>query len=301
MHMAEREKLSDLPDQKEPVEGKRPSVIVLAGHDFGRQYFLARGETLIGRDEDCAVRLSDVRISQKHSKIVGDPGHTSGPYFRIIDLNSTDGTFLNDQKIKEAVLTDGDRIRIGYTVLKYTIRDIVEIRYENKIFRMATTDILTKLHSREYFLQQYSDLFHRSERYQRPFSLMMIDIDDFKTVNDAHGQAAGNLVLEKIGRTILELLRHEDFAARYGGEEFAILLPETGPQEAHHPAERIRRMIEKLQIETEGAQFSITVSIGIAAYPQHAGSMDELMERADAALREAKSSGKNCARIFQPD
>jgi pSer/pThr/pTyr-binding forkhead associated (FHA) protein len=97
---------------------KRPSLIILSGRDFGRQYFLEKGEASIGRDEDCAIRLDDARVSRKHSKIVGDP---SGPYFKVIDLDSTNGTFLNDKPIKEAVLTDGDRIRIGYC-LKYAYR-----------------------------------------------------------------------------------------------------------------------------------------------------------------------------------
>jgi diguanylate cyclase (GGDEF)-like protein len=285
----------------ETPDEKRPSLIVLAGRDFGRQYFLPRGETCIGRDEDCEIRLSDGRISRKHSKITGDPGHTSGPYFKLIDLDSTNGTFLNDRKIKEAVLTDGDRIRVGYTTLKYAIRDIVEIEYEDKIFRMATTDALTKLNSREYFLQQYSDLFHRSERYERPFSLMMIDIDNFKRVNDTYGHPAGDRVLEHIGRVILDAVRHEDFAARYGGEEFAILLPETNPPGAGIPAERIRRNIETLRIPARDEEFSVTVSIGIASFPEHASSMDGLLERADCALYDAKKSGKNTVRIFAPN
>ena len=222
--------ISDTVDSDITLGEKRPSLIVLTGYDFGRQYFLDRGETLIGRDENCSIRLHDGRSSRKHAKIVGDPGARSGSYFKIIDLGSTNGTFLNDKRIKEAMLSDGDRVRIGYTVFKYAMRDLVEIEYEKKIYKMATTDALTRLSSREYFFQQYGDTFRRSERYHRPFSIMMIDIDDFKVVNDTHGHPMGDVVLETIGRTILELVRHEDIAARYGGEEFTILLPETSPE-----------------------------------------------------------------------
>jgi two-component system cell cycle response regulator len=297
-YMPERRTIIDSTKPGSSGEEKRPSLIVLAGRDFGRQYFLAKGETSIGRDEDCTIRLNDARVSRKHSKIVGDP---AGPYFKVIDIDSTNGTFLNDTRIKEAVLTDGDRVRIGYTVLKYAIRDVAEIEYGNKIYRMATTDSLTKLSSREYFMQQYSDVFHRSERYQRPFSLLMVDIDNFKSVNDTYGHPVGDLVLEQVGRMILNVIRHEDLAGRFGGEEFAILLPETGVDSARNPAERLRRSIEAYQFNAGSEQFSVTVSIGIAAFPDQATTMNELIERADIALYEAKRSGRNSVRVFKAE
>ncbi|UCD58785.1 MAG: FHA domain-containing protein, partial [Candidatus Hydrogenedentota bacterium] len=93
--MPERKTIMDSAEPRGAPEDRRPSLIILAGRDFGHQYFLAKGETLIGRDEDCAIRLSDGRASRKHAKIVGDPGVQSGPYFKIIDLDSTNGTLLN--------------------------------------------------------------------------------------------------------------------------------------------------------------------------------------------------------------
>jgi diguanylate cyclase (GGDEF)-like protein len=299
--MRERKTIIDPIDPQGNPKDKHPSLIVLAGRDFGRQYFLHRGETVIGRDEECAVRLNDARVSRKHAKITGDPGHQSGPYFKIIDLDSSNGTFLNDQRIKEAVLTDGDRIHIGYTVFKYAIRDIVEVEYEDRIFRMATTDSLTGLLSRDYFLQQYSDIFHRSERYRRPFAVMMIDVDDFKAVNDEHGHSMGDRVLEEIGQLIMDVVRHEDCAARYGGEEFIVLLPETISEKARHPAERLRKKLESHRFNSGNKQFTVTVSIGIAGYPEHASTMSELVENADAALYEAKKSGKNAVRMLRHD
>ena len=297
--MVERKTLVDSSNPNSASQEKRPSLIVLAGRDFGRQYFLTEGEALIGRGEDCAIRLHDARASRAHTKIVGTVGQGSEPYFKVIDLGSTNGTFLNDKRIGEAVLTEGDRLRVGYTVFKYAVRDIVEIEFDNKIYRMATTDALTGLLSREYFLQQFSDIFHRSERYQRPFSFMMVDIDDFKSVNDSYGHPVGDKVLERIGRMVMEIIRHEDIAARYGGEEFAILLPETGPEDAQYPAERLRRSLEAFQFKADNECFSTTVSIGIAGYPNCASTMDELVEKADSALYEAKKAGKNVVRVFQ--
>jgi two-component system cell cycle response regulator len=298
--MREKKTIVDAENPGSPSEEKRPSLIVLAGHDFGRQYFLAEGETFIGRGDDCTIRLNDARASRVHTKIVGKLGHGEEAYFKVLDLNSTNGTYLNDKRITKGVLTEGDRLRIGYTVFKYAVRDIVEIAFDNKIYRMATTDALTSLFSREYFIQQYSDIFHRSERYQRPFCFMLIDIDNFKSVNDTYGHPAGDTVLEGIGRMILEIIRHGDIAARYGGEEFAILLPETAPDKAHFPAERLRRSLNAFKFKSGDERFSTTVSIGIAGYPEHASTMNELVEKADKALYEAKKAGKNAVRIFQP-
>ncbi|MBI5117507.1 GGDEF domain-containing protein [Candidatus Poribacteria bacterium] len=297
--MSERKTITDFIQPARSPDEKRPSVIIVAGRDIGRQYFLSKGDTLIGRDEDCAIRLNDSRASRRHAKISGDPHAQAGPHFSVIDLDSTNGTFLNERRITEAMLADGDKIHIGYTLFKYAIRDIVEIEYENKIYRMATTDALTGLSSRDHFLQQYNEVFHRSQRYHRPFSLMMADIDDFKSVNDTYGHPVGDRVLEALGRTVMEVIRYEDFPARYGGEEFVVLMPETSPENARRPAERLRRKIETLVFEAEGKCFSVTVSIGIAGYPDHAETMNDLMKSADNALYEAKKMGKNQVRLFQ--
>ncbi len=299
--MTEKKTIVDFRTPRRGTGEKRPSLMVVTEQDFGRQYFLQKGETVIGRDEDCDIRLQDDRTSRKHAKIVGDPGHKSGPYFKVIDLCSTNGTHINDKRISEATLSDGDRLHVGYTVFKYSVRDVQEMELEKKIYRMATTDALTGLFSREYFRQQYSDMFRRSERYQRPFSVMMIDIDDFKAVNDTYGHPTGDSVLEGMGRIIMDIIRDEDCAARYGGEEFVILLPETIPEKARFPAERLRKSLESYRFQTEKKRFSVTASIGIAGFPEHATTMDELLEKADQALYEAKRAGKNKVRLFQAD
>jgi diguanylate cyclase (GGDEF)-like protein len=299
--MNEKKTITDLiPPRRAPAE-KRPSLTVITEHDFGRQYYLDKAETLIGRDDDCDICLQDGSASRKHTKIVGEPGRKSGPYFKVVDLESTNGTYINEKRITEAVLSDGDRLHIGNTVFKYSVRDVEELELEKKIYQMATTDALTGLFSREYFRQQLTDTFHRSERYQRPFSLIMADIDDFKAINDTYGHPTGDLVLEGVGRIIADIVRHEDYAARYGGEEFMILLPETPPEKARFPAERLRKSLEGLKFQVEDKQFSVTISIGIAGFPAHASTMEELLEKVDQALYEAKGKGKNVVRLFQAD
>ena len=299
--MGEKKTIADfIPPRRAPAE-KRPSLTIVTEHDFGRQYYLDKAEITIGRDDDCDIRLQDGRTSRKHTKIVGEPGRKSGPYFKAVDLGSTNGTYINDKRIKEAALGDGDRLHVGHTIFKYSVRDVGEMAVEQKIYRMATTDALTGLFSREYFRQQLIDTFYRSERYQRPFSLIMADLDDFKVINDTYGHPTGDIVLEGAGSIIADIIRHEDCAARYGGEEFMILLPETPPAKARFPAERLRRSLEGFRFQAEGKRFSVTVSVGIAGFPENASTMDELLEKVDQALYEAKRAGKNTVRLFHAD
>lgn len=299
--MGEKKTITDfIPPRRAPAE-KRPSLTIVTEHDFGRQYYLDKAEIIIGRDDDCDICLQDERTSRKHTKIVGEPGRKSGPYFKVVDLGSTNGTYINDKRIKEAALGDGDRLHIGHTIFKYSVRDVGEMAVEQKIYRMATTDALTGLFSRQYFRQQLIDTFYRSERYQRPFSLIMADLDDFKAINDTYGHPTGDIVLEGTGRIIADIIRHEDCAARYGGEEFMILLPETPTAKARFPAERLRRSLEGFRFQAEGKRFSVTVSVGIAGFPENASTMDELLEKVDQALYEAKSAGKNTIRVFHAD
>ena len=299
--MDEKNTISDvIPPRRAPAE-KRPSLTVITEHDFGRQYYLDKSEILVGRDDDCDICLQDGRTSRKHAKVVGEPGRKSGPYFKVVDLDSTNGTYINEKRIKEAALGDGDRLHIGHTIFKYSVRDVEELELEKKIYQMATTDALTGLFSREYFRQQLADTFHRSERYQRPFSLIMADIDDFKAINDTYGHPTGDLVLEGVGSMVMDIIRHEDCGARYGGEEFMALLPETPPEKARFPAERLRKSLEGFRFQADDKRFSVTISIGIAGFPDHASTVDELLEKVDQALYEAKRSGKNVVRLFQPD
>ena len=296
--MSHKKTIIDAAPARRAQEEKRPSLTVMTENDFGRQYPLGKDEIIIGRDEECDIRVSDDLASRRHARIVGDSGLKTGPYFKVIDLGSTNGTQVNGRRVSEAALTDGDRLHVGGTVFKYSVRDVCEVDLEKKIYRMATTDTLTGLSSREHFLRQVEDTFHRSERYQRPFSLMMADIDDFKAVNDTHGHPVGDVVLEAIGGIIMDIIRHEDCAARYGGEEFIVLLPETPTEKALFPAERLRRNVEAFEFQAEKEGFHLTASVGIAGFPEHAATVDELIEKVDQALYEAKRSGKNAVRVF---
>lgn len=164
---------------------------------------------------------------------------------------------------------------------------------EDQLREMATTDSLTGLANRRHFMQTAEQELHRTERYERPISMLMIDADHFKRVNDTYGHDVGDTVLAALANMMRQSARKQDFVARLGGEEFAVLLPETPQDKAMEMAERLRAKIEASHIETSAGTLRITVSIGVATYRKEDGGINRLLKRADDGLYEAKQSGRN--------
>jgi diguanylate cyclase (GGDEF)-like protein len=161
--------------------------------------------------------------------------------------------------------------------------------------QLSVTDPLTGLLNRRYLEKRLAEEIDRSKRHRFPMSLMMIDVDEFKSYNDRFGHTAGDTALKIVAEILSEAVRGEDVAARYGGEEFSILLPQTTATEAAAIAERIRRQIEK----TEFPKRRVTVSIGIASSAIDSSSPEDLINAADSALYEAKNQGRNNVQIFE--
>jgi len=164
-----------------------------------------------------------------------------------------------------------------------------------KTEELTITDALTELFNYRYFRNKLSDELRRADRYRQRFSLLMLDLDHFKKVNDAQGHQTGNIVLREISGIIKQCIRDVDIVARYGGEEFVVILPQTGDQDALSIAERIRSSVEKGYFSNAQGQrdIQITVSIGIATYPNGVHTLDQLLEKVDKALYKAKSEGRN--------
>jgi diguanylate cyclase (GGDEF)-like protein len=164
-----------------------------------------------------------------------------------------------------------------------------------KIEAMAITDGLTGLYNHRYFYQRIEEEWLRAQRYKKTFAIILLDIDFFKKFNDTYGHKAGDAALVSLGKVLMETARNVDVVARYGGEEFAVVLPETSGEQAMIIAERMRRNIKDQPFEVDPRKplVSITVSIGVASFPQDGETFGALIEAADQALYKAKDNGKN--------
>lgn len=184
----------------------------------------------------------------------------------------------------------------GTVVLEGIVLDISDRkRLESKLEEMATRDPLTGLLNRREMAKVLDDELERAQRYQRPMAVLWIDFDHFKDVNDTYGHAAGDSVLRATSRLLLESVRSVDSIGRFGGEEFVIVLPEMDLEEARDTAERLRRKVaEAPQPLGDGRSAPLTISVGIAVYPEHGQTAAVLCAAADKAMYLAKDRGRNC-------
>lgn len=175
-------------------------------------------------------------------------------------------------------------------------------RIQAELERLITMDPLTGLFNRRHFFELTQREMERCRRYHRPVSIIMVDIDEFKKVNDAYGHLVGDRVLVEAARRIQKALRRVDQACRYGGEEFAILLPETNQIQAGMVAERLRQTIGKQPAIASDLNITITVSVGVASYEKEGTlSVDTLLDQADQAMYLAKQSGRNRVEVYPPN
>lgn len=170
---------------------------------------------------------------------------------------------------------------------------------KTRLERLAITDYLTGLYNIRYFYHRLEEEFSRAQRYNFPLSCLMIDLDHFKQINDRYGHSAGDSVLREVAKLMKSHTRKSDVLARYGGEEFIMLLPETNMKGALTKAESLRKSISRLRFRSLKNMKAVTVSIGVATYPDVSISeTDELITYADNALYEAKTSGRNRVKVF---
>ncbi|SDE21004.1 MULTISPECIES: GGDEF domain-containing protein [Myxococcus] len=265
------------------------ALVVIYGLDLGRKFDLASEETLIGRSSKADIQIDQESVSRNHASITN-----SREGVRIRDLGSTNGTFVNDE-LAEGVreLRNGDLVKIGRTIFKYIAGGNIEAAYHDEIYRLTTMDGLTQIYNRRYFDEQLDREISRSRRYERMLSLVLLDIDHFKAVNDKYGHLAGDSVLKQLASTVRTKIRREDVFARYGGEEFAILLPEVSLSGTRQLAEKVRRLVEKQRFEFDRQVIPVTVSVGLAVLEPHHREPGELVRDADEKLFDAKTSGRN--------
>lgn len=261
-------------------------LVTIYGRDLGKQYTLG-AETTIGRGAENTIVLDMDNVSRQHARVL----HRKDGYY-IEDLNSTNGSYVNDIEIKYERLRNGDLIKIGGAILKFLQGGNIESLFHEEIYRMTIVDGLTQVHNKRYFMEFIDREMARCARYERPLSLLLFDIDHFKKINDVHGHLAGDFILKRLAEMVAKHIRKEEAFARYGGEEFAILMPETPGDRARIFGEKIRRMVESTPYEYEDRAIDVTVSIGIAEMGRHRDPTS-FIKAADENLYAAKGQGRN--------
>jgi diguanylate cyclase (GGDEF)-like protein len=273
---------------------RHASLVVLQGAEIGRNYRLRRGPMMIGRGFGADIRVADDLVSREHARLdcAWDPAAKTTTY-TVVDLGSTNHTFVNTCRVQTVELREGDKIQIGDTVLKFVLLDDIEAKFHEEIRNRISYDQLTGLLTKESLYLALDMELKRCLRYALPLSVLMMDLDRFKSVNDTHGHLMGSHVLAEVGRLLRESIRTADVAARYGGEEFVAYLSETSLIGAVQAAERIRKVIEAHPFSLGATTIPVTISIGIAASPEHGRDITALVGRADRALYRAKQTGRN--------
>ncbi len=263
-------------------------LVVIYGPDLGRRVTLSGQPFEIGRSSKSDLTIDQESVSRHHARIT----YESTLHF-IEDLQSTNGTFVNDTSIRKGAIRDGDQVQIGRTILKYMTGDNVEAHYHEEIYRLMTIDGLTQVHNRRYFDETLDREFTRSKRYTRQLALIVIDIDHFKKINDTWGHLAGDSLLRQVVSAIKPKLRAQDVLARTGGEEFAILSPEIDLEGARLVAEKVRAIVEQTAMRFENVTIPCTISLGVAQLSAGDEEPSKLYKRADELLYAAKQAGRN--------
>jgi diguanylate cyclase (GGDEF)-like protein len=269
-------------------------VIVIAGPNVGEMFKVGDGGD-IGRGGDVQFRLTDTEISRRHARIV----RRAGEVF-VEDLGSTNGTFVNGQQVDAQSLKDGDKIQVGTTtILKFSYHDDLEEQFQRKMYEGALRDGLTKAFNKKYFEDRLQSEVAFALRHGTALSLIMLDLDLFKRINDTHGHLAGDYVLTTFASSVISTIRREDVFARYGGEEFALISRGLEEEAAKHFGERVRRAIERYPFRFQGREMHVTVSVGVASLP-YAPVTDhiQLVAAADKALYAAKDGGRNRVVVY---
>lgn len=281
----------------EQVAGRlRACLIVVAGDSVGSTFHMDGGDLLIGRAPTASMRIRDDEISRKHARIF-----QVGPEIWIEDLGSANGTRVNGDLITRVALQDGDKIQVGTTtVLKFSLNDALDDRFQENLLNAAQRDGLTKAFNKGHFLQRLKTEVAFAARHRAPLSLILMDLDHFKRINDTYGHLAGDTVLVEVARTVMGTLREEDCFARFGGEEFAILCRGISGRNAALLAERLRNLLHAMRIRHGDQAIPVTSSFGVAELVVGGASGSDLVAAADAALYRAKHSGRDRVEIHTP-
>lgn len=283
-------RVTPVEEMRAPASRGSDCLVVIYSSDaryFGKRHVLGEEAITLGRGSENLLVLENDSVSRKHARI-----EKRGSFWHVVDLESTNGTFVNDEPVTDYRLRRGDQVKVGDTILKFLSGSDVEAQYHETIYRMTIMDGLTAVHNKRYLTEALEREIPRARRHRRALSLMIFDIDHFKKINDNFGHLAGDYVLKELATVVRSRLRPDDVFGRYGGEEFLVVLPETKLEGCLKIAEELRSLVEHHRFIFEEEQVAVTVSIGISQLQE---AWDHLMfiKHADEKLYEAKRAGRN--------
>lgn len=271
-----------------------PALVVLVGPQgyVGKQFPLTNSEYILGRTIECSIYLDDRSVSRTHARLM-----IVGQEVTICDLGSANKTVVNGQVLSPMApfrMKNNDQVKIGNVILKFLEKGNIEALANKELNDKATKDALTGANSKGALLERGPELMKRAETLGENLSIIVLDIDFFKKINDKMGHPAGDLVLKELSQIIsTKVVRAHDFFARYGGEEFVIMLVSAPIKAASEVAERIRATIEQHHFESDGQKIPVTISCGVAGRKPEELNWEDLFKRADQALYQSKQNGRN--------
>lgn len=267
----------------------RGTLTMVNGPDAGSIYRLG-SVTVVGRSPECDIRITDLGASRRHARIVQE----SETHYTVHDLGSRNGTTIAGRRITQHALADGDRLGMGPAFFRFTLTDAVEESALKRRYETSIADGLTGALNRRHFDHRLVGELAFAKRHKVELSLLLLDVDHFKEVNDTFGHAVGDAALKHLTETIRRALRVEDVFARYGGEEFAIIARGIDGPHAYLLGDRVRKIVETTPFGHEAFTIPLTVSIGVASLADcKDASVDQLINQADRRLYFAKNSGRN--------
>ena len=289
-------------DEEDPSLLESEADIILIAHPdnqrLGTRYRLSPGTTLeIGRSASVRISLPEVMsLSRKHARL-----RYVGSTVTVEDLGSTNGTYVNGQPIHgRTVLHSGDRFQTAAVHFKFLHEEDVENAYHLAIYELVSRDGLTEVYNKRKYEEEAQRELARALRHNRPLSLIIFDLDEFKQINDTYGHLCGDFVLKQVASLARDLVRPEQVLARVGGDEFVILAPETNAEGAETLASKLRDRIVGLDHRYGDLKISLTCSFGVAELAEGMATPQDLYHAADSALLKAKRNGRNRVAIQTP-
>jgi two-component system, cell cycle response regulator len=268
-------------------------LTVLSGPDTGKMFQLRGPEVTVGRNA-ADVQLDDPLVSRRHARFYRCDGR-----FYLEDLGSSNGTYRGGEQVVEpTLLLDGDLVGLGRkTLLRVALLDKLSERALLAMYEASLVDGLTGAYNRRYFDSRLDTEIAFASRHGQPLAVILLDIDEFKHINDERGHDVGDRVLRVIAASIRRIIRPGDVLARYGGDEFVVLARALDARNAETLAERIRRAVERACLRSPAGILRATLSIGVASrLPSSNSTRAEMIRLADRAMYRAKAAGRN--RVF---